>query len=226
MHARPQTADRRPQTADRPALTIVRRLPAADQRDRELVLGKVVFAPGAPGIARPAAPKSRARPGAPARQTPPALVQLNRRVVELSLERAGIESALAAVRRRIEHLLAEADRLEALLAGITLGEAASLGAEERAAVDRVLLVVAKELRVPIAAVLGRRGIENVCWARFIALTLAGERASVGGSRLARYLGRQHTDVFHAFERCRALRESCPAFRAQWERCVAKLEEES
>lgn len=195
------------------ALRIVRPLPAADQHTRALVVGSVVFGNAERGT-RNAEP----------RKLPPAIVQLNRRVVELSLERAGIESALAGVRRRIARLQADADALQSQLAGITLGDAACFAPDQRAVVDRVLLVVAKELAVPIAALLGRRGVESVCWARFIALTLAHERSIANQSELARYLNMDHGTVHHARKQSSVLREACPAFRAQWERCVTKLEE--
>lgn len=194
-----------------PGLRIVRQLTPEDQRARELVIG----------IAVPGKPDGSGKP--PARKLPSALAQLNRRVVELALERAGIESVLAGVRRRIAHLTAEADRLEAQLAGITLGEPGELAPEQSAEVDRVLLAVAKELGVPIAAILGRRGKEPVCWARFIALTLALDRARTGYALLGRYLQMDHATVIWATRKTAALREACPAFRAQWERCLAKLE---
>lgn len=208
------------------ALRIVRPLPAADQRARELVLGNVVLAPAPVPVtssrrSRPTPPTAAG--STPARTLPPAVVKLNRRVVELSLERAGIESALAGLRRRIAQLQADADALQHQLDGITLGDPTGLADEQRAVVDRVLLVVARELGVPIAVLLGRRGSEPVCWARFIALTLAHEHARIRVSLLGRYLKMDHSTVSWAQGKTAALRETCPDFRAQYERCLAKLE---
>lgn len=208
------------------ALRIVRPLPAADQHMRELVLGKVVFASRSEtrlqAVPRPTTLKG-GHPTPAARALPPAVVKLNRRVVELSLERAGIESALAGLRWRIAQLQADADALQHQLDGITLGDPTGLADEQRAVVDRVLLVAARELEVPIAAVLGRRGPEPVCWARFIGLTIARERARTSSSALGRYLKMDHATVLWAERKTAALRETCRAFRAHYERCVAKLE---
>lgn len=205
---------------DATTLRIIRPLPAEDQRLRELVLRGPGSVSTLQRVPRPDTLKGGHQ--AP-RSLKTGLAQLNRRVVRLSLKRAGIESALAGVRRRIARLQADADALQAQLSGITLGDATSLFHEQRAIVDLVLLTVTRELSVPVAAVLGRRGIEPVCWARFIALTLACSRANVRPSALARYLRMDDGTVIHALKKTAVLRDACPAFRVQYEQCVAKLE---
>lgn len=130
------------------ALRIFRTLPAADQQCRELVLGNIVFAPGAPSIARPDAPQSRAMPGAPS---------LAARAREL--ERRITEDRGARVARRVQ-------------------AARCLSAAQREAVLMVCEIVSQALKVDFEAVLGRSRRWPIARARMAAQRLCYERLGI------------------------------------------------
>jgi chromosomal replication initiation ATPase DnaA len=180
---------------------VVRQLPPADQRLRELVIGQ----PGAAGRTKPE--------------------DFNRRTVELMLERAGIESVLADTQRRIGELQEKVNRMHAQLASMSLGNAQALPDEQRKEVDRVCQTVFRTLGIQLLALTAKQRSEPVCWARFIAQSLSHERAGVSSQALGRYLSRDHGSILSALRRTSELRETCPKFREQYDRCAAALERE-
>lgn len=183
------------------ALRIVRPLSPADQRLRELVIG-----PSAAGQAQ--------------------TKELNRRMVDLVLERADIERVLVQTQKRIAQLQAEASRLHGALGGLAIGNALALPEGQRKQVDHVCVTVCRTLGVPLPVFTSKRRPEPVCWARFIAYSFSQQLAQVSANSLGCYFGVDHTNILHAVRRARELRESCAEFRAQYERCVVALEKEA
>lgn len=158
------------------ALRIVRPLPAADQRARELVLGSVVFARGAPSIARPDAPKSRAMPGAPQRSLAARVAELERRLAS-------------------DHQARKERRVLAL---------ACLRASEAALVLTLIEIVSVKLHVPAEDILGTGRQQPAAWARQISMCLARRVLGFGEEAVSLVFRRNRTTVSFACRKVASL----------------------